>query len=343
MAYIHLSYKDRLRIEFMYNKLHFTTVQIGIEIGKHNATISRELRRGFYECYGKDYLKIKQYSADIAQADYDYKSSLKGASLKLGKDYKFAKHVENKIVNENYSPRAVLGEIKADKLEFDTTISHTTLYRYIDSGCFGTLSNSHLPVGKRTHAPYRKVTRYCYSNVMRSSIDERPCCVLLRGSVGHWEMDTVVGKAKGLSTCLLVLTERKTRYEIILKLKRNTSSCVVRALDKLQRRYGKNFRHIFKSITVDNGSEFSDTKGMERSNRTKIYYCHPYSSWERGSNENANKLIRRFIPKGTDIQPITHKEIQELELWINNYPRQIHGWKSAQQLFSLELQTLLAS
>lgn len=95
---------------------------------------------------------------------------------------------------------------------------------------------------------------------------------------------------------------------------------------------------VFRSITVDNGSEFLNSADLERSvrslgiQRTRIYYAHPFSAWERGSNENANKLIRRFIPKGTDIGKLKQKDIQRIEYWMNNYPRRIHGYKSANDM-----------
>ena len=98
------------------------------------------------------------------------------------------------------------------------------------------------------------------------------------------------------------------------------------------------FRKTFKTITVDNGGELMDTVGIEKScktkgSRTTIYYCHPYSSWKRGSNENANSLIRRFIPKGTPIENYTDKQILKIEQWINNYPRKILGYQSANMLY----------
>ena len=143
-------------------------------------------------------------------------------------------------------------------------------------------------------------------------------------------------------TELLVLTERKTRKEIIMLLKEHTAAAVVKALDRLERRLGAKFREIFKSITVDNGSEFADYEGMKRSrrgkkDRTRIYYCHPYSSWERGSNENQNKLVRRHIPKGTDFDDKTQREVEKIEEWINNYPRRIFDYRTSEQLFEEEL------
>ena len=137
----------------------------------------------------------------------------------------------------------------------------------------------------------------------------------------------------------MVLTERLTRQEIEIRMADNTAASVVKSLDALERRYGKMFPRIFNTITVDNGSEFADCPGMEKSclqegQRTKIYYCHPYSSWERGSNENQNKLIRRWIPKGTPIENFSIEEIQRIETWINNYPRKIFGWATAAEMFT---------
>jgi IS30 family transposase len=134
------------------------------------------------------------------------------------------------------------------------------------------------------------------------------------------------------------LTERKTRKELIRKMADKTQQSVKKALDRIEREYGKHFKEVFKTITVDNGSEFLNSTDLECSvrrpgiQRTCIYYAHPYSAWERGSNENANKLIRRFIPKGTNISKLTHKDIQRIEHWMNNYPRRIHGYKSANDM-----------
>jgi len=90
---------------------------------------------------------------------------------------------------------------------------------------------------------------------------------------------------------------------------------------------------VFKSITADNGSEFLDSEAIKKAAKCdEVYYAHPYSSWERGSNENGNRILRRFIPKGTDIGKLTHSELQRIEDWVNNYPRKILGYKSANQI-----------
>lgn len=141
---------------------------------------------------------------------------------------------------------------------------------------------------------------------------------------------------------LLVLTERLTREGLLMLLPDHTASSVVRALNSLERRYGADFYKIFKTITVDNGCEFQDYDGMEKAKRRKgkrttVYYCHAYSPHERGSNENMNRLIRRFFPKGTNLDEVTIAEVQAAQDWINNYPRKVLGWKSAQALFTAQV------
>jgi len=157
---------------------------------------------------------------------------------------------------------------------------------------------------------------------------------------------TVIGKRGKSKHSLLVLTERKTRKEIIHLLEEHTARAVVDKLDLMERRMGDMFYKIFKSITVDNGTEFSYFSEMERSAlndklRTKLFYCHPYSSYERGTNENTNKMIRRHIPKSTNFDDKTDEDIQFIEDWINNYPRRMHGFCSANDLYNQEINKIL--
>lgn len=127
-------------------------------------------------------------------------------------------------------------------------------------------------------------------------------------------------------------------FAIPVKRRKNALAAV-----KRNARDGKRFSKVFKSITFDNGSEFADCAGIEKSiygknrKRTKAYYCHPYSAYERGTNENINKMIRRFLPKGTDFRKVTAAYILRVETWINNYPREILGFASSNDLFSAHL------
>ena len=166
----------------------------------------------------------------------------------------------------------------------------------------------------------------------------------MRAEFGHWEMDTVMGKQGISKKSLLVLTERKTRYEMVFMLQQHTTQNVVKIIDLLEKKLKDNFTKIFKTITVDNGTEFSDSGGITKSiykgKRVKLYFCHPYSSYERGTNENTNRLIRYFLPKGTNFDNKTDTDIQEIQNWINEYPRKLfNGFNSKSQL-KIELKNL---
>jgi IS30 family transposase len=141
-----------------------------------------------------------------------------------------------------------------------------------------------------------------------------------------------VESGKGAKAALLVLTERASRTEEIYKIKSKTQIEIKKALDAIEKKLGtKAFRKRYKTITCDNGNEFLAMDELEKSitnkvkKRTKIYYCHPYSAFERGSNENANRIIRRFIPKGENIDNYSEQEIQKIQDYINNCPRRILG------------------
>ena len=315
-----------------------TVLYIAKRLGRHKRTIEREIKRGTVRLLNSDLRYREEYCADAAQRIYDENSKNKGPGLKIGKDHKLAKHIEKKIIKEKYSPDAVIGEIKVKGLKFATSICTKTLYNYIDQGVFANITNKDLPVKKDgKKGTYRRV-KIAHKNLKGTSIEERPAEVEKREEYGHWEMDCVEGKKNKSKAALLVLSERKRREQIIYKMCDMTQESVIKVLDSLERKHGRYFKEKFKTITVDNGSEFLNFKDMERSirnprkQRTKIYYAHPYSSWERGTNENANKLIRRFIPKGTDIGKVSKKKIKYIEEWINNYPRRIFGYKSANDL-----------
>jgi len=334
--YKHLTFTDRLKIEKM-RKEKCRVQEIADALHVHYSTIYRELKRGTYTHMNTDLTTETRYSPDIAQQAYEATFALKGPALKIGNDHNLANFIEYKILHEHYSPAAVLGEIKAMGLEFDTTICLRTLYSYIDKGVFLHLTNKHLPQkGKRKKPrPYKQVRPARAPK--GTSIEKRPKEINERSVFGHWEMDTVHGR-KRTKKSLLVLTERVSRAEIIRPIKDRTSQSVNRALDGIERKYGDMFKKVFLSITVDNGSEFADHETLERSiyggTRTQIYYCHPYSSWERGSNENQNGLIRRHHPNGTNFSRVTNKEIARTEEWINHYPREMFGWKSAADKFA---------
>ena len=331
----HLNYEDRIKMEALY-QLGLTPTDIGKQIrGKDRRTIERELALGMYE-RESSYQTRMAYSADIAQAERDRRSSNKGPALKIGKDHELVEYLEKSIGNkvEKLSPYGAIQNIKNENLKFKTNICWKTVYNYLDKDLFLNISNKDLMVKKNGAKRSYKKIRQAITNIKGTSISERPTTIENRDEVGHWEMDTVVGK-KGTKNVLLVLSERTLRKELIFKIKSKSQKDVVNTLNKLERKMGcAEFTKLFKTITCDNGCENLDFLGIERSiknkkPRTKVYYAHPYSSWERGTNENINKMIRRFIPKGVDISSFSNKEILRIQNWINNYPRRILGGLSA--------------
>lgn len=336
MKFKHLTYTQRLQIETLFN-VKTPVKKIAKYVGVSYVTIYSELKRGEYMHLNTDLTYTKRYSPQLAEKKYREQLKNKGPQLKIGNDYELANFIEYKIVKEKYSPRAVLGEIKNLGLSFNTEISHTTLYRYIDEGLFLTLKNKHLPSKakkkkKKQPKPQKKIAKGL-------SIEQRPQEVNDRNTFGHWELDCVES-AKGTITTLLVLTERYTRYEIIKRLKSHTQQAVQQAFNSIERKIGaKRFKETFKTVTTDNGSEFLNFENLEQScinkntKRTQIYYCHSYCSWEKGTVENANKLVRRHYPKGTNFKYVNVKKVKKLQDWINNYPRGIFNWQTAKQMF----------
>lgn len=312
------------------------------------ATVYNELKRGqctqkvykYTDYWGeRHYKQVITYSADIAEYNYRQNQSAHGAPLKIGNDFELVREIERRVIDEKISPCAALGRIKREKA-CRTTISKTTLYRYIRSGyIFSRITMNDVKL-KQRH--YQKAT--VKQPPKGTSIEKRPVEISARNTFGHWEMDCVIGK-QGTKETILAFTERLTRYEIVFKMPdHKAATVVVRYVNKLEKRYGKQFRTLFKSITVDNGVEFSDFKGLEKSihggKRTSVYYCHPYTSCERGSNERLNREIRRLIPKGTDLSTITDKQIKAVETWVNEYPREIFGYATSAELFAEQLQKL---
>lgn len=333
----HLRYEERIKIEAL-SKIGIKSEKIAEEIGCSGRTVRRELAKGKTQLLNSDLTTRTEYSADIGQQKHDYAATAKGPTLKIGKNFELVREIEHLIIKEKMSPYAAAERIKSCG-KFDTAISYKTIYNYIDNGLFPNLTNKHLPVKKNGKKRKYDEVRPAGNNKKGISISRRAETVETRKEFGHWEMDTVVGK-KGSKAVLLVLTERKTRYEIVRKIKSKSQYCVVKELDKIERKMGaKKFRETFKTITCDNGCENLDFEGIERSVKTKckrtmVFYAHPYSAWERGSNENANKLIRRFIPKGADIAQFSLERIQIIEHWINNYPRRIFNGLPSSSFFS---------
>lgn len=338
-----LTERDRYKIE-AYFQAGLKPQEIAAYIGCSKRTIERERRLGMTAQLKPATKNIKTcgdlqvqwvYLADVAQRRHEENAARKGRGLKIDKDHALARYIEHKIKVEKWSPAAVIGELCQRGWSYDVRICVKTLYNYIDQQLFLEITNDDLLYkknqGKQTENSRRGVA---WNNRDGKSIDERPEPVNRREEFGHWEIDLVVGR-KGTKPVILTLVERQTRKSLYVLIKNKSQKEVLQALRRLQRRVKGDFTHVFKSITADNGAEFLDGEGIKRAAKCgEVYYAHPYSSWERGSNENGNRMLRRFLPKGTDFSKLKPKELQRIEDWVNNYPRKIFGYKSANDMYA---------
>lgn len=332
----HIQWEDRLTIEKML-RINTKVQEIAEALDKCVNTIKNELKRGMcIQLREEEYIEV--YCADVAERKYQEHLRNKGPGLKIGKDFELANYLEEQIIEEKRSPGAALAQIALDGKTFSTSICESTLYNYIYRGdVFLNVTKEHLLYkGSRQHEGRRDAPKRAHMP-KGETIENRPKEIADRETFGNWEMDSIMG-CKGSKAALVTMVERLTREPRIFWVPDHTMDSVVRALDRTERKMGAKFRDVFKTITVDNGSEFQDCAGMERSRRarkprTKIYYCHPYSAYERGSGENINRIIRRFFPKGTNFDNVSPSEVEEVQEWLANYPRRILEWKTPRMLF----------
>ena len=330
--YKHLTYAEKTMIERWHNKEHKTNKEIADLLNKSERTIRREIKRGLTTNITTYYEEIEVYSADISNDEYKANVKAKGQELKIGSNIEIINQIEKMIKEEKKSPEVIAYELKEKGL---LEITARTIRNYIYDGNVFDLKEEDMIYNKK-HKSKNKDRRIAKHTPPEKSIENRPQEANDRSEYGHWEGDLIIGKRKK-GWVLLTFTERMTREEIIIKIKGKNNEYVVKAINGLERKYGKRFYNKFKTITFDNGVEFMDYEGMEQScirkgKRTQIYYAHPYCSGERGTNENNNRMIRRWIPKGIAIDNISKEFIKKIEEWLNNYPRAMFDYKSSNML-----------
>lgn len=349
----HLNYEDREELEAIIKqnqlakkKDKLSQRKIAERLGVSAATINRELKRGKYIRRDSEFRDIVGYSADISQDIHDQKATAKGRKIKIGRNFELVEKIEDYIGVKKYSPYAAIEKLKNDETYLKTPICERTLYNYIEKELFLNITKVDLPrKGKTSKRKYMRTKRRI-RDIDAKRIDQRPKKADKREELGHWEMDCIEsGRGKGTAS-LLVLVERMSRETIVFKMRSQSQKEVLSKINHLEKSIGfKRFSNRFKSITVDNGSEFLHWRELEKSciskgskPRTQIYYCHPYHSWERGTNEQVNGQIRRFIPKGCGISEYSNKFVKELEEWLNNYPRKILKGKTALEFKKVQME-----
>jgi IS30 family transposase len=329
----HITESERYKIEG-FKQAKMSNREIGRLLEKSHSAINAEIKRGTVIQRTSELVDKAVYKADYAQMQREEAGRNKGTGLKIGNDHKLVAFIEAKIREEKYSPDAALAPARKQG-GFKTMISTRTLYTYINEGLFLGISNKDLLVKKDgKKRDYKRIRKVALNNKSGKSISERPETVDKREEKGHWEIDLVVGR-QGTKPAVMTLIERVSRKSIYVLIRNKTQQEVIQALKRTAKRIGGDFSQVFKSITADNGGEFLDNEGMKKAvGAEEIYYAHPYSSWERGSNENGNRMLRRFIPKGTDMGCLTDEELQRYEDWVNNYPRRILKYKTANEVFA---------
>lgn len=334
----YLTYEERFFIEKSL-KSGMGAVAIADALGKHFTTIYKEIKKGTVTLLNYDLTTREEYCADTAQIKTVERGHAKGIMYKLADDKPLLERIAYLIKQRHYSPYAVLQAIKKETPDI-LTMCEATLYKYIHLGIIPGVTDADLYIKankKKKKEKEETETRPSFHKPPEKSIIYRPEAAGSRMQYGHWEIDTVYS-GKQCKTALLVLTERKTLEEYYISMADRTLKSVVSALDRLEKRLGKEaFRKKFLTLTADNGSEFGDGSLIERSayapkaKRTQVFFCHPYSSWERGQNENQNRFVRRWVKKGGDLSVYTPQEWETITDWVNDYPRRKFGGLSANE------------
>ena len=322
MNYKQLTEQERYQIYIM-KQAGQSQQEIAILLERSPSTISRELRRN---------QGLRGYRPAQAQRLSDERRSTAHKARKVTEP---VKDLIETLIRQELSPQQVVDYLKRRK---KVTLHHETVYRliYDDKAQGGDLYN-HLRIASK---PYRK--RYgTYDRrgriKNRTCIEQRPAVVDRRNRIGDWEGDTIMGK--GRKSALLTLVERKTLYTVMARLNgKQAQELAQTAISSMA-----HLKERVKTITLDNGLEFSEHELIAKELEADIYFAHPYASWERGTNENTNGLIRQYFPKGTDFTKVKDKDISFVMDRLNNRPRATRGGRSPNELFMGQRVDLLAA
>lgn len=306
-----LTKTDREEIYILLSK-KYSLREIAKSLGRNVSTISREIKRNAVN---------NEYTPNKAQVkSYQRRKYCKIYLKKIIYNQKLEEFIQNSLKNNQWSPEAIAGRWNLENTE---KVSHLTIYKYLYS-VIGYHFSKYLK-SKRKKSKKRTFLKTDRQLIpFRTWIDERPEYINLRENIGDFEGDTIVSR-RGDKTSLLTLLDRKSRFLFIRKISNKKPKIV---LDKLKR-ISKDFN--INSITFDNGVEFRDHFKLN----TKTYFCHPFSSWEKGSVEYANRLVRQFIPKKSLIKNYSYKFVANISQKLNNTPRKCLGYLTPYEVFIL--------
>lgn len=327
MNYKHLSILEREKLqELLWQKKSIRYIAEVLE--RSPSSISRELRRNYPQ-------EQKRYTPRLAHEKALTKRAQRGREERLKNDI-----IRDYVISHlklGWSPEQIAAMIKKEKVG---SISHEAIYQYvyhqIHRDGYGYVKPNKEDLRpylrrkqkRRTHHGLRKTTKL--ERISGKSIDIRPHVVETRRRLGDWEGDTVEScdHKPGINT----IVDRKSGYVLITRVKDKTSSSTVEAMRRLT-------SFPCHTVTLDNGPENTNWKDMEEVTNAFVYYAHPYHSWERGTNENTNGLIREYFPKKTDFTLVSDEEIKKVEYILNTRPRKRLGWSTPLQVMSVALQS----
>ena len=306
--------------------------RIAKNIGCAPNTVRNIIKKGLTPLYKG---RVIRFKAATAWKKYTENRTHCRRSCDALEKREFLRYVVRHFREDHWSLDACVGRALQDKAFQRSQILCTrSLYNYVDLGLLE-LKNIDLPqkLHRRTKAIHVRQNK----KILGRSIEERPASVSERKEFGHWETDLVIGAKKGQDDVLLTLLERKTDMFFVYRLPDKTAESVMAAFGNIRAELGSAFSRVFKTITTDNGSEFSRLSEIERTADTRIYFAHPYTSYEKGSIENHNGLIRRFIRKGKRIDSYSDEAILGVQMWANSLPRKRLDYHTPEEAFDREM------
>ena len=325
-----LTLKERVIIQTLLKEKKSKSY-IAIRLGRSRSTIGREINK---------WIQTKQdnYDAELAHwcAKEDY---LNKRNLDKISTYSLLKFFVYRGLLSDWTPEQISGRLKELYPNNPImSISHEAIYRHIYTRPQARLNKKliKLLVRKKTRRRTHKKRRGGGSKIVNQvSIDNRPKHIELRNEVGHWEGDLVIGKNH--KSAIGTIVERKTRFTLIIKLESKKADEVANEFSKILNKLNPIYK---KSMTYDNGIEMARHQKITEKTGMNIYFAHPYSSWERGTNENTNGLIRRYLPKGTNFNEINLNQLLNIQQKLNNRPRKIIGYKTPKEMMDSELKNV---
>lgn len=325
--YTRLTFEERVIIETLLGEKR-SKAFISERLNRSRSTISREINRWLGG--PRDHYKAK-FSHWYAQEFRCHRSK-----DKIALHRKLRWYVYRGLLNK-WSPEQIAGRIKIDfPRDPIMTISHEAIYLHIYNHRQAKVNKKLIALLPCHRHNRKKRGSLCKSYQIkdRVSIDQRPLYIEKRKQIGHWEGDLIVGVKQ--ASFIGTMVERKTRFTYIIKLNNKKSETVTSKFAHTLKKLNPHFR---KSLTYDNGIEMANHKWLTKQTGMNVYFAHPYSSWERGTNENTNGLIRRFLPKGTDFNLVAETKLKFIQDNLNNRPRKILKYKTPYEALRNELKS----